>query len=212
MSLYATQYPQEVGDVDWLATSFKLIHLLCHSAIHIVPNYSPKDGLDHKKCMRIFLGITFGISRYIVMFIYAWRISSIFFVIQILIWLITAKMKFLGEMIKTTFSYVAVSIVMCGSFNGGQCSGMCYGVICGTILQLAGSGSFYLIGQIKGHYYKLWLREDDRAFLPYHVVADIGNAMWMLSTAYAPQAVGLPAISSIAFNNEFGVFPSCFSG
>ncbi len=87
--------------VDYWTTPFKLLHLLFHSIVHIVPNWSKEDGMDHKKCLRVICGITFGISRYVVILIYFWRIHWGFFVGMLTLFALTAKLRFLGELIKT---------------------------------------------------------------------------------------------------------------
>ena len=60
------------------------------------------------------------------------------------------------------------------------------------------------VGQCKGHIFKPWRRKNDRNLIPYHVLSDIGNAMWIIASAYDPT-------STLAFN-EFGsqTFPFCW--
>ena len=186
--------------VDYWTTPFKLLHLLFHSIVHIVPNWSKEDGMDHKKCLRVICGITFGISRYVVILIYFWRIHWGFFVGMLTLFALTAKLRFLGELIKTAVAYSVVCVVMCS----GDCSGLCSIAVLGALLQIGASGSFYFVGQCKGHVFKPWRRETDRKFVAFHVVSDIGNAMWIISSAYDPSV-------SLAYN-EFGSqgFPLCW--
>jgi len=196
--------------IDWLTTVPKLVHLLFHSGVHVFPNFSPQDGLAHRKCVRIICGIVFGLARYVVMFVYAWRLGVPFFVAQLCVFAVMIRARFFGELVKTAVSYVAVTVAMC--MQPG-CSGMTWLVLLGTVLQLAGSGCFYLVGQCVGHYYKPWRREGDRRLLPYHVVADLGNALWMVATNYDP--MGGAVAAALPFNVGLGaraVFPQCWWG
>ena len=188
--------------VDYWTLPFKLLHLFFHSIVHIVPNWSKEDGMDHKKCLRIICGIVFGISRYVVILIYFWRIHWSFFVGLLVLFGLTVKLRFLGELIKTAVAYSVVCVVMCR----GECSGLCSVCSLGALLQLGASGSFYFVGQCKGHVYKPWTRDTDRKWIAYHVVSDIGNALWIIGSAYDPSSP-VP----LAFN-EYGSqgFPLCW--
>ena len=88
----------------------------------------------------------------------------------------------------------------------GECSGLCSVCSLGALLQLGASGSFYFVGQCKGHVYKPWTRDTDRKWIAYHVVSDIGNALWIIGSAYDPSSP-VP----LAFN-EYGSqgFPLCW--
>ena len=136
--------------------------------------------MDHKKCLRVICGITFGISRYVVILIYFWRIHWGFLVGMLTLFALTAKLRFLGELIKTTVAYSVVCVVMCS----GACSGLCTITVLGALLQIGASGSFYFVGQCKGHVFKPWMRETDRKFVAFHG-SDIGDAM-IISSAYDP--------------------------
>lgn len=205
LTIAATTKHDTPQHIDWLTTIPKLVHLFFHSAIHIFPNFSPEHGLAHRKCIRVICGIVFGLARYVVMFVYAWRIGYVFFGVQIFVFAIMLRARFVGELVKTATCYIAVSAIMC--LQPG-CSGMCWLVLLGTVLQLIGSGCFYLVGQCVGHYYKHWRRDDDRVLLPYHVVSDVGNALWMVATSYDPKAA-----TPLAFDVGISVnssFPQCW--
>ena len=202
VTLTVIAYTEDPQSVDYWTVFFKLLHLFFHSVLHIVPNWSKEKGMDHKKCLRIFCGIVFGLSRYIVMLIYFWRIHWSFFVGLLLIFALTLRLRFLGELIKTAIAYIVVCVVMCRE----NCSGLCTICVVGTLLQLLASGSFYIVGQCNGHKYKPWLRTNDRKFIPYHVVSDIGNAMWIIASAYDPNS-SVP----LAFDEAgSGSFPFCW--
>ena len=202
LSAYA--YFQNPESLDYWTLPFKVIHFIFHTIVHIVPNWSSKDGMEHRKCLRIICGIVFGISRYIVLLIYLFRIGTWVFGCVLLVFLLTIKLKFLGELIKTCVAYVAISFAMCQ----GNCSGMCNVVLLGAALQLAGSGAFYYVGQVHGHFYKPWLRDKERKWIPYHVTSDLGNALFLIGAAYDPKSA-----TPLAFNQPGShPFPTCWWG
>jgi hypothetical protein len=73
---------------------------------------------------------------------------------------------------------------------------LCAVTAAGCVLQLTGSGAFYWQCLRKGGVYKEWMREDERATLPYHCVADAGNALWMIATCYDAEA--MTAVGTVA--------------
>lgn len=198
MTIFA--YMKNPVEIDYWTTPFKLVHFFFHTMIHIVPNYSKENGMEHKKCLRIICGILFGLSRYIVIGIYFWRISLYALLGLIVIFGLTTKLRFLGELIKTAIAYITLCYLMCT----GECSGLCTVCVVGTFFQLLGSGAFYYVGQVKGHIYKPWLRENDRKYLPFHVLSDLGNAMFLIGIAYDPS-------KTLAFNEPgMNEFPFCW--
>jgi len=96
ITLSAYAYFQNPESLDYWTLPFKIIHFVFHTIVHIVPNWSSKDGMEHRKCLRIVCGILFGISRYIVLLIYLYRMGTWVFVFVLLVFLLTIKLKFLG--------------------------------------------------------------------------------------------------------------------
>ena len=86
-----------------------------------------------------------------------------------------------GELLKTAAGVVMVGFAMC---SRGDCSGNCYVCGVGALLNLGAGTLFYLVGQCKGHKYKEWMRETDRRLIPFHAVADLGNAVWLIAANY----------------------------
>ena len=51
-------------------------------------------------------------------------------------------------------------------------------------MQILATFSFYLVGQCRGHHYREWRRKENRAWVPFHVVSDLGNAIWIIGANY----------------------------
>ena len=109
----------------------------------------------------------------------------LYFIIQLVVYvgLQLAKTEILGEVIKTTFSAVAITVAM---LHQDQCSTAAGGVALGLIIQLLGTGRFWFTGYTEGWYAKWWLRTDDRAAVPFHVLSDIGNVLILVCAVYTP--------------------------
>lgn len=197
--------------VDWWTAVFKLIHFFFHVGIHIFANFSDEDKLDANKKPRMICGIIFGISRYVVLFIYAWRMGGPYhawFWGQLVLFAALEKARFFGELIKTTYCALAISYAM---LSADTCSWAAYVVVLGLLIQLAGSGTFFVTGLANGWYAKWWLREDDRVPVPYHVLSDIGNTLILICAAYTP---GHPAgsMDTLLWKSGSGPFPQCGMG
>jgi len=165
---------------DWFVQLMKLLHFLFHIMIHLFPEWSPEEGFDHQKSIRTASGIISGIARYLVLFVYAWRISMPVFVITIVIFTVTATLKTLGELIKTTWAYFIITAWMCANAIEGD---LPWVTLAGVMFQMIGSAGFYFHGQIFGHYYKPTFRTDDRKLVPYHIVSDTGNVLFLNSAS-----------------------------
>merc|ERR1711871_1153300 len=207
MTAYATQATTvpglHVGSVDWLVTPFKLSHLFFHSLIHVFPNYSRDKGMGHMKCPRIICGIVFGLSRYAVFLILAFRYSLAAAIALGAAYIVLTPLRLLGELLKTAAGVAVLGVAMC---SRSACSGNCYVCAAGGLLQLLATGSFYLVGQCGGHRFREWRREDHRAWIPYHVVSDLGNALWIIGANYNPGSTD-PIAFDIGIANA--TFPSC---
>lgn len=176
------------GGVDWPTAAFKFIHFVFHVGVHIFANFSDEEGFEANRTVRAINGAIFGIARYLVIFIYAWRMGGpyrIWFILQLVVYVVltVAKTEILGEVIKTTVSAVAIIVAM---LYEGECSIAAGGVILGLIIQLLGTGRYWTTGYRKGWYGKWWLRIDDRATVPYHVLSDIGNVLILVCAVYTP--------------------------
>lgn len=195
--------------VDWWTAPFKLIHFFFHVGIHIFANFSDADGFDANKKERAICGAIFGISRYVVLFVYAWRMGGpyhLWFILQGVLFagLELGKTRFLGELIKTTYCAIAIMVAM---LSEDKCSWAAYAIGAGLLIQLLGSGTFFVTGLINGWYAKWWLREDDRVPVSYHTLSDIGNVLILVCAAYTPgQAPG--SVDTLLWSNS-GTFPQC---
>merc|ERR1711871_263812 len=181
--------------LDWWTLPAKLVHLLFHCFIHVIPNFSEERGLKHMLCPRILCGIIFGLARYWVLFVYAWRIGRAYFIVQCVVFAVLFRWsRFAGELVKTALSTLAVCCAMWiqhfgGPFGTVKGSGhlmLCVLVAFGTFTQLYGSGAFYLACVREGGVFKEWKREHDRRSLPYHVASDFGNALFICATSFVP--------------------------
>eukprot|EP01063_Lacrimia_lanifica_P023480 TRINITY_DN3101_c0_g1_i1.p1 TRINITY_DN3101_c0_g1~~TRINITY_DN3101_c0_g1_i1.p1 ORF type:complete len:321 (+),score=74.71 TRINITY_DN3101_c0_g1_i1:1333-2295(+) len=195
--------------VDWWTAPFKLIHFFFHVGVHIWANFSDGAGFDANKTIRAVNGAVFGIARYVVLFVYAWRMGGpyhLWFVLQAALFaaLLIGKTQILGETIKTAYCALALALAM---LHESTCSWAAYGVLAGLLLQLAGTGRFWLTGYTGGWYAKWWLRTDDRVAVPYHVLSDMGNALILLCAAYTPGVP--PGGVDRALWTHAGVFPQC---
>jgi len=192
--------------VDWWTAPFKLIHFIFHVGVHIPANWSDEDGWDANKTERAICGAIFGIARYIVLFVYAWRMGTVPFLAQVALFagLQLGKTEILGEVIKTFYAAAAILIAM---LSQDLCSWAAYGVAAGLVIQLAGTGTFWLTGYMNGWYAKWWLREDDRSMMPYHVLSDIGNVLILVCASYTP---GQPSgsMDKLLWTSS-GSFPYC---
>ena len=202
MQLYVVQAGPslKVGHVDWLLTSFKLSHFFFHGCIHLLPNYSIEKGMHHLKCHRVICGIVFGVSRYMVFLIIAWRYENIaVFVGLIVTFVIFTPMKFLGEQMKTLIATVVLGYVMCSN----HCNQNCLLTMVGGVLNVGAGWCFYFRGRCFGWEYKEWRRDNDRAWVPYHVVSDVGNAIWIIAANYNPESGGTTAFDMVGGNTTF---------
>ena len=93
---------QHIGRVDWLLTTFKLTHLFFHAWIHVLPNFSVEKGMKHLKCPRVVCGIVFGLSRYMVFLILAYRYNVVVCIALASAFVVLSPLRLLGELIKTT--------------------------------------------------------------------------------------------------------------
>lgn len=148
-------------------------------------------------CVCVFLFIC---GRLII----AWRYDLSAFIGLSVTLLVLTPAKFLGELLKSMVAVMLLGYIMCTS---PRCSGNCWlGALGGTISVSAG-WAFYLRGRCSGWHFKEWRRVSDRACIPYHVVSDVGNALWIIALNYNPSS------SSVAFDvgmlgNE--TFPACW--
>lgn len=195
--------------VDWWTAPLKLIHFVFHIGIHLWANWSEADGFDAHKTPRAICGATFGISRYIVLFVYAWRMGGpyhLWFIVQAVLFagLELGKTEILGEVIKTTYCAIALVVAM---LSEDKCSWAAYAVALGLVIQLAGTGTFWVTGNFGGWYAKWWLREDDRQLVPYHVLSDIGNVLILVCATYRP-GLAPGTVDKLLWTSS-GSFPSC---
>ena len=150
-------------------------------------------------CVCVFLCIC---DRLII----AWRYDLSAFIGLSVTLLVLTPAKFLGEILKSMVAVILLGYIMCTS---PRCSGNCWlGALGGTISVSAG-WAFYLRGRCSGWHYKEWRRVSDRACIPYQVVSDVGNALWIIALNYNPSS------SPVAFDigmlgNE--TFPACWWG
>ena len=193
MTAYAAQAVPllGVGQPDWLVTSFKLVHLLFHAAIHFFPNFSVEHGLEHLKKPRMVCGIVFGLSRYVVMLILAYRFRIWAFCVLAVSFVAFSKMRHVGELLKTSIAYGVLGYAMCAA--GKTCSGNCWLTMGGGALQIVTGLAFYVVGRCGrgGWRFKEWRREDDRAWVPFHVMADLGNALWIIGANFDPSSTDI---------------------
>lgn len=196
---------QHVGRVDWLVTAFKLSHLFFHAWIHVLPNFSAEKGMKYLKCPRVICGIVFGLSRYAVFLILAYRYSLDVCIALAVVFVVFSPLRLLGEVIKTVAGVACIGFIMCSRSN---CSGNCYLCLVGGVLQIFATGSFYLVGQCRGHRYREWRRKEQRAWVPFHVVSDFGNALWIIGANYWVLGNGAPVAFDVGVVNAS--FPMCW--
>ena len=196
---------QHIGRVDWLVTAFKLMHLLFHAWIHVLPNFSVEKGMQHLKCPRVVCGIVFGLSRYMVFLILAYRYNVFVCIALASAFVVFSPLRLLGELIKTTVGVACIGYIMCSRSN---CSGNCYLCLVGGAMQILATFSFYLVGQCRGHHYREWRRKENRAWVPFHVVSDLGNALWIIGANYWVLGGGARVAYDVGVVNA--TFPMCW--
>ena len=73
----------------------------------------------------------------------------------------------------------------------------------GGVLNVGAGWCFYFRGRYFGWEYKEWRRDNDRAWVPYHVVSDVGNAIWIIAANYNPESGGTTAFDMVGGNTTF---------
>jgi len=166
--------------IDPLITFLKAVHHVFHAGLHALPEWSTATGAPQVvyRKPRVVCGIVMGLTRYAVILTYAYRVHPAWLLAFGAFFGAATALRTLGEIIKTLLAMLLLAHRMAAEpeLRARACLlGLAF--VCQTI----GSGGFYLTCLLRGRVYKLWRRTSDRKLLAWHLISDVGNALFMLS-------------------------------
>jgi len=162
---------------DPVVTTLKLLHLLLHVFIHCVSPVDDSGVIQFVVC-RAVCGITFGLSRYAVLLSYLYRIDVRYLLVFGVLFLVSSKLRTLGEIMKTLSAMLVIFHYMA---QRSELLLRARIVALSVALQTWGSVGHYIICQLRGGLYKPWKRSADRTWVAWHTIADSGNALFMIA-------------------------------
>ena len=165
---------------DWVVV-FKLIHFAFHVLIHSTGRHNEGGRImERPTTNRVIIGITFGLARYVVLLTYIYRFNPYVCMAQIVAFVGLTKLRIFGEVVKIMMSYAVITYACLQQEQEGMQPQVYAGLVIGVMLQMIANFGFWLDGVLFGWRGKVWDRRDDRSLVSYHVIADIGNALFLI--------------------------------
>ena len=134
--------------------------------------------MERPTTIRVIIGITFGLARYVVLLTYIYRFNPYLCMAQIVAFVALTKLRVFGEEVKSMMSYAVITYAVLQ--QEGMHPQVSAGLVIGFMFQMIGNFGFWLDGVLFGWTGKVWDRRGDRSLVSYHVISDIGNALFVI--------------------------------